>query len=414
MSAYDIERVVAREIMNGIGNPTVEADVWLAGGQIGRSSVPSGASTGSYEALELRDGGPRFDGRGVLKAVENVNEIIGPRLVGMDATDQRRVDGAMVELDGTDNKARLGSNSILAVSLATANAAAKAVGLPLYRYIGGLRGCRLPVPVANVMAGAKFSGNELDFEDHAIFPVTPMTFREATRHIAEIYRKLGAMLEQRYGPVPAVGGAYTPPIGDEDGAMTTICEAIAAAGYEGEFALAIDVASGLFYQPDTGKYRLTVGDLSREQLLAHYKDLIGRFPIRQIEDPLHEDDFEGFRLAKEMLGIQVVGDDLFVTNRKRLEKGIAAGAANAMLFKINQVGTITEALEAADTAYRAGYDVVASVRSGECEDTSVADVVVAIGASYIKLGAPARGERSSKYNRFLRIEEELATGLRVP
>lgn len=413
MSAYTIGRVIAREVLNGIGNPTVEADVWLDGGYAGRGSVPSGASTGSYEALELRDGGPRYGGRGALKAVDSINRIIAPRLVGMDATDQRRVDGAMLELDGTENKSKLGANAILAVSLATANAAARAVGLPLYRYVGGLRGCRLPMPISNVMAGGKLSGNRLDFEDHLMLPVKPMTFREATRGLVEVYHALGSMLEKRHGPVRVVGGAYAPPIDSEEEAMTVICEAISAAGHEGEFALGIDVASDLFYRPDIGKYHTSRGDLSRDELLDYYKTLIARYPIRQIEDPLHEDDFEGFRIAKEMLGIQVVGDDLFVTNRKRLEKGIAMGAANAMLFKINQVGNITQALEAADTAYRAGYDIVASVRSGECEDTSVADIVVAIGAPYIKIGAPARGERNSKYNRFMRIEEELTTGVRV-
>ncbi len=414
MSAYSIERVTAREILNGIGNPTVEADVFLCGGSHGRGSVPSGASTGSYEALDLRDGGDRFGGRGVSKAVENVNRTIAPRLIGMDATDQRRVDGAMLELDGTANKARLGANAILAVSLAVANAAAQAVNLPLYRYVGGLRGCRLPVPIANVMAGGRLSGNQLDFEDHLVFPIVTMGFREATQGLVEVYHRLGTILEKRWGPLRVVGGAYAPPIATEDEAFATIAEAIDAAGHGGRFGLGVDIASDLFYQPRTGKYRLAQGEMTREELLTYYKGLVARYPIRQIEDPFFEDDFEGFRLAKEQLGIQVVGDDLFVTNRQRLEKGIALGAANALLFKINQVGSLSEALEAADTAYRGGYDIVASVRSGDCEDVSVADIVVAIGASHMKIGAPARGERNNKYNRLMRIEEELVTGVRVP
>jgi enolase len=400
-------------MLNGIGNPTVEADVELADGTVGRGSTPSGASTGAYEALELRDGGQRYAGRGVLRAVQNVNQIIGTRLLGMDACLQRKVDEAMLELDGTANKSRLGGNAILAVSLAVANAATRSLGLPLYRYIGGLRGDQLPMPIANVMAGAETTGNTLDFEDHLAYPIAPMTFRDATRACVEVYRMVGKLLEQRFGPIRVVGGAWAPPIESEDEALTLICEAVRQAGYQDAFALGIDVAANLFYDAQTDRYRLAGGEYSREALLDYYQELVNRYPIRMLEDPFHEDDFEGFRLAKERLGITVVGDDLFVTNRKRLEKGIAAGAANALLFKVNQVGTITEALEAADTAYRAGYSVVASARSGDCEDVSVPDIVVAIGADFMKIGAPARGERNSKYNRFMRIEEELLTGVPV-
>jgi enolase len=408
-----IQRVFAREMLNGIGNPTVEADVELGDGAIGRGSTPSGASTGAYEALELRDGGARYAGRGVLQAVQNVNETIGPCLVGMDATLQRKVDEAMLELDGTVNKSHLGGNAILAVSLAVANAAARSQGVPLYRYVGGLRGDRMPMPITNVMAGAETTGNKLDFEDHLAYPIAPMTFREATRACVEVYRMVGKLLEQRFGPVRVVGGAWAPPIDSEDEALSLICEAIRLSGYEGAFALGIDVAANLFYDASTGRYRLAGGEFTREALLDYYRELIARYPIRMIEDPFHEDDFDGFRIAKEQLGIMIVGDDLFVTNRKRLERGIQAGAANALLFKVNQIGTVTEALEAADTAYRAGYSVVASARSGDCEDVSVPDIVVAIGAGYMKIGAPARGERNSKYNRFMRIEEELLTGVPV-
>ncbi len=407
MSAYTIERVVAREVLNGVGNPTVEADVWLAGGAAGRGSAPSGASTGSYEALELRDGGSRYRGRGALQAVQNVNRIIAPRLIGMDATDQQRVDQAMLDLDGTENKSKLGGNGILAVSLAVAQAAAAAMGQPLYRYIGGLRANRLPIPITNVMSGSTHASNRLDFEDHLAFPTNPPSFREAVRAIVEVYHTVGSLLEEKYGPVPTTGGAYSPPVQTEDEAFDIILRAIKAAGYEGQFSLAVDVAAELLYDRGKGKYRLAVGELTRDELLQHYQQLIRRYPIVMIEDPFHEDDFESHRLAKERLGITVVGDDLFVTNRKRLEQGIAAGAANALLFKINQAGTVTEAIEAAETAYRAGYDVVASVRSGEAEDSAAADIVVGIGARYMKIGTPARGERNMKYNRLLRIEEAL-------
>jgi enolase len=413
MSEFTIETVYAREVLNGVGDPTVEADVILEGGTRGRASVPSGTSTGKHEALELRDGGERYGGRGVLGAVGNVNREIAPLLVGRDAAGQREIDEAMKALDGTENKSRLGANAMLAVSLAVADAASRATGVPLYRHLAGPGELRLPMPVSNVMAGGRHAGNRLDFEDHLVFPIEGISFREGVRGLVEIYRRLGTMLEDRLGPVRVVGGAYAPPLESEDEALGMIRGAIREAGYEGSFAIGLDVAASLFYDEASGSYGLASGEMSGDELIEHYRSLVGRHSLALIEDPLHEDDFEGFARLTSLLSIPVVGDDLFVTNRGRLERGIAVGAANAVLLKINQAGTLTDALETAETARAAGYGIVSSARSGESEDLAMTDVAVAVGASLIKLGAPSRGERNSKYNRLMRIEEELETGRRV-
>jgi enolase len=413
MSKFTIEAMYGREVLNGIGDPTVEADAILKGGVRGRASVPSGTSTGKHEALDLRDGGDRYAGRGVLRAVENVNREIAPLLVGMDAAGQREIDEAMKALDGTENKSRLGANAMLAVSLAVADAASRAAGVPLYRYLAGSEEVRLPLPVSNVMAGGKHAGNRLDFEDHLVFPVEGISFREGVRGLVEIYRRLGRMLEDRLGPVRVVGGAYAPSLESEDEALEMIRRAIREAGYDGRFVVGLDVAASLFYSEESDSYGLCSGEMSRDELIEHYRSLAEWHSIALIEDPLHEDDFEGFARLTSLLTIPVVGDDLFATNRARLERGIAAGAGNAVLFKINQAGTLTDALETAEAARAAGYGIMASARSGESEDLAMTDVAVAVGAGLIKLGAPSRGERNSKYNRLMRIEEELQTGRRV-
>ena len=410
---FTIAKITAREILNGIGDPTVEADVVTASGTVGRASVPSGTSTGRHEAHELRDGGPRYGGRGVQKAVANVNDLVAPALVGLDVTRQRDVDQTMLDLDGTADKSRLGANAILAVSLAVADAAAKASEMPLYRYLGGPLGGTLPLPMANLMAGGAHAGNTLDFEDHLLFPLFEMSVAEATRGCVEIYRQLGVLLAGRFGSVRLVGGAYAPPLADEEEAFAVIEQAIREAGYEGRFGLGLDVAASGLYRPASGGYALARGEVSRAEMMALCQQTVAQHALTLVEDPLGEEDFAGFRELTERLPALVVGDDLFVTNRARLERGIALGAANAVLFKINQVGTLTEALETAATARQAGYAIVASVRSGESEDTAMVDMAVAVGARYVKFGAPARGERNVKYNRLLRIEEELATGQRV-
>lgn len=413
MSDAKIVAVRAREILNGIGDPTVEVDVLLSDGSLGRASVPSGTSTGRYEAHELRDGGERYGGRGVLRAVENVRDLMAPVLQGMDAANQREVDERMLLLDGTPDKSRLGANATLAVSLAVADAAARSAGLPLYRYLGAPADASLPLPMANVMAGGPLSGNALDYEDHLIFPVVDMSAAEATRGNVEIYRQVGRLLEERCGPVRVVGGAYAPPLTSEDEALALIRQAIEDAGYGGRFGLGLDVAASGLYDAATNTYRLAGRALRADDLIDHYARLVAKHGITMIEDPFAEDDLESFRRLTERLDLTVVGDDLFVTNRERLQRGISARAANAVLFKINQVGTLSEALDTARLAREAGYMIVASARSGDCEDTAMVDVAVAVGARYAKFGAPARGERTIKYNRLLRIEEEITTGHRV-
>lgn len=415
-----ITDIRAREVLDSRGNPTVEVEVFLDDGAHGRAIVPSGASTGTHEALELRDKEEeRYNGKGVLKAVENVNEVIAPRLKGMDALRQVEIDRLMIELDGTENKSHLGANAILGVSLAVAHAAADSLMLPLYRYIGGLGARTLPVPLMNVINGGRHADNPLDMQEFMIVPVGGGSFREALRIGVEVYHSLRSLLKSR-GLSVSVGdeGGFAPAISSAEEALNLLVEAIEKAGYEPGQAvcLAMDAAASELWKD--GKYVLE-GEgkvLSSEEMVELYAQLVEKFPIVSIEDGLAEDDWEGWRLLTQRLGdkIQLVGDDLFVTNVKRLEKGINEGVANAILIKVNQIGTLTETLECIEKARKAGYNVVISHRSGETEDTTIADLAVAVNAGQIKAGAPARTERVAKYNRLLRIEEELEIEARFP
>jgi len=410
-----IVAVRAREVLDSRGNPTVEAEVELEDGTVGRAMVPSGASTGSHEALELRDGDERFHGKGVRRAVRNVENVIAPELEGMDVTDQAAIDALMVDLDGTGNKSHLGANAILAVSLAVARTAAKALGVPLYKYLGGPTATRLPVPFMNVINGGEHAGNDLDFQEHMIVPHGFDRFSEALRAGAEVYHTLGEILEDRYGPAATnVGdeGGYAPPMADMVEPFEVLVEAIEETGYDPgkEVALALDAAATEFYDEDAGVYRAYGEEYSRDDLLEIYKELVDTFPIVSIEDPFHEEDFRGFAKITREMGdeVQIVGDDIFVTNPERIAKGIKMGAANAVLIKVNQIGTLTEAVEAARLAMDHGYCAMVSHRSGETEDPFIADLAVALGCGQIKTGAPARSSRTAKYNRLLRIEEDLA------
>ncbi|WP_456483875.1 phosphopyruvate hydratase [Methanopyrus kandleri] len=410
-----IVSVKAREVLDSRGEPTVEVEVELEDGTVGRAMVPSGASTGTYEALELRDGDDRYGGKGVRRAVRNVEEIIAPEIEGLDATAQPDIDRTMIELDGTENKSHLGANAILGVSLAVARAAAKSLGIPLYRYLGGPTARRLPVPFMNVINGGEHAGNELDFQEHMIVPHGFESFSEALRAGVETYHVLGELLEEEYGPIATnVGdeGGYAPPMKDMVEPLDALVEAIEEAGYAPgkEIALALDAAASEFYDEDSGTYRAYGQKYTRDELIDVYKDLVSQYPIVSIEDPLHEEDFRGFAKITEELGdkIQIVGDDLFVTNPNRLRKGIEMGAANALLLKVNQIGTLTEAVEAGELALQHGYGVMVSHRSGDTEDPFIADLAVALGCGQIKTGAPARSSRTAKYNRLLRIEEDLA------
>ncbi|WP_088334868.1 MULTISPECIES: phosphopyruvate hydratase [unclassified Methanopyrus] len=410
-----IASVKAREVLDSRGEPTVEVEVELEDGTVGRAMVPSGASTGTYEALELRDGDDRYGGKGVRRAVRNVEEIIAPEIEGLDATTQSDIDRMMIELDGTENKSHLGANAILGVSLAVARAAAKSLGIPLYRYLGGPTARRLPVPFMNVINGGEHAGNELDFQEHMIVPHGFESFSEALRAGVETYHVLGELLEEEYGPIATnVGdeGGYAPPMKDMMEPLDVLVEAIEEAGYAPgrEIALALDAAASEFYDEDSGTYRAYGQKYTRDELIDVYKDLVSQYPIVSIEDPLHEEDFRGFAKITEELGdkIQIVGDDLFVTNPNRLRKGIEMGAANALLLKVNQIGTLTEALEAGELALHHGYGVMVSHRSGDTEDPFIADLAVALGCGQIKTGAPARSSRTAKYNQLLRIEEDLA------
>lgn len=409
-----IVSVRAREIIDSRGNPTVEVDVILKCGAIGRAAVPAGASKGRWEALELRDGGKRYRGRGVLKAVKNVNEIIAPRLIGLPATKQRTIDNIMIKLDGTKNKAKLGANAILAVSLAVAKAAANALHIPLYKYIGGVNARVLPVPLMNIINGGKHAGNELSIQEFMIVPIGADRFSEALRIGCEVYYSLKDYLKETYGKTAInVGdeGGFAPPMRKSEEALEALLKAIKQAGYEPgkDVVLAIDAAATSFYNSEKDRYWIDGKWLSKEELLDYYLSLIDRYPIWSIEDPFHEEDFESTRILTEKLRgkAQVVGDDLFVTNVERLRMGISKGAANALLLKVNQIGTLSEALDAAYLALTNKYNVIVSHRSGETEDTTIADLAVAINCGLIKTGAPARGERTAKYNRLLRIEEEL-------
>lgn len=405
--------VFAREILDSRGNPTVEVDVTLEDGTIGRAAVPSGASTGAFEAVELRDGDrERYLGKGVLTAVENVNNLLGPEVEGLNPFDQPGLDQALIELDGTENKGKMGANAILGVSLAVANAAAEAVGLPLYQYLGGVNAKELPVPMMNILNGGQHADNNVDIQEFMIMPVGAANFKEAVRMCAEVYHILKAVLKEK-GLTTSVGdeGGFAPDLESNAEALRVIVDAIKRAGYvPGEqIALALDVAATELYQD--GVYLLASEGLKKTSLemIDYYEDLISRFPIISIEDGLAEDDWEGWRLLTERLGqqVQLVGDDLFVTNPARLARGIKEKCANSILIKLNQIGTLTETLDAIEMAKRAGYSAVVSHRSGETEDVTMAHVAVAVNAGMIKTGAPARTERVAKYNELLRIAEEL-------
>ncbi len=413
-----IENIYAREILDSRGNPTVEVEVYLEGGAMGRASVPSGASTGVHEAVELRDGDKsRYLGKGVLKAVENVNEIIAEAVIGMDALDQVAIDKLMIDLDGTPNKEKLGANAILGVSLAVAKAAANQLGLPLYRYLGGVNAKELPVPMMNILNGGSHADSAVDVQEFMVQPVGAKTYKEALRMGAEIFHHLGKLLKAN-GDSTNVGneGGYAPSkINGTEGALDIISEAVKSAGYElgKDVTFALDAASSEFYNTETKKYVFKrEGGVERtsEEMVAWYEGLCAKYPIVSIEDGLAEDDWDGFKLMTEKLGkkIQIVGDDLFVTNTKRLEEGIKKGIANSILIKLNQIGTLTETLDAIEMAKKAGYTAVVSHRSGETEDDTIADVAVATNAGQIKTGSASRTDRIAKYNQLLRIEDDLA------
>ena len=409
--SYDIYDIKAREVIDSRGNPTVEVEVLTAGGGYGSAIVPSGASTGTHEAVELRDKDLRFGGRGVLLAVDNVNSIIKPELIGYDSRMQREIDIIMRELDSTENKGKLGANAILAVSLAVAKAAADTASLPLYKYIGGCNSYVMPVPMMNVLNGGEHAGNELDFQEFMIMPVGADSIAEAIRMCAETYHTLKKVILNKYGKDAVnVGdeGGFAPPVKDIREALDLLNNAVKDAGYEDKIVFALDCAASEFYDAEKGKYVVKGNDMTTDELIELYKEIVNEYPIASIEDPLHEEDFEGFAtITKELKGIQIVGDDLFVTNTKRLREGIKIGSGNALLLKVNQIGTLSESIDAANLAFRNGYGVVVSHRSGESEDSTIADLSVALNAGQIKTGAPARGERTAKYNQLIRIEEEL-------
>jgi enolase len=409
-----IDTVVAREVLDSRGTPTVEAEVLLEGGASGRAMVPSGASTGAHEAHELRDGGSRYGGKGVLQAVNNIEEKIAPALCGLSALDQGAVDAAMFELDGSDNKSALGANAILAVSLATARAAANGIGLPLYRYLGGPMATLLPVPLMNVINGGAHAANSLDFQEFMVVPHGAPSFREALRMGTEVFHTLKGLLQER-GMSTAVGdeGGFAPDLGN-DAAGDLLVQAIEKAGYRpgDQISLALDVASTEFFKD--GRYAFDGGSYSSAEMVDQLARLVSRYPIVSIEDGVAEDDWDGWALLTQRLGssVQLVGDDLFVTNTSRLQRGIDLGVANSILIKVNQIGSLSETLQAIDLAGRAGYTSVISHRSGETEDTTIADLAVASRAGQIKTGSLSRSERVAKYNQLLRIEDELGSQAR--
>lgn len=407
--------VLAREILDSRGNPTVEVDVLLDGGAMGRAAVPSGASTGAFEAVELRDGDKkRYGGKGVLKAVDNVNNIIANEIIGMDALDQVAIDKLMIELDGTHNKAKLGANAILGVSLAVARAAANQFGMPLYKYIGGANAKTLPVPMMNILNGGEHADNTVDIQEFMVMPVGATSFREALRMCAEVFHSLKKVLSDK-GYSTAVGdeGGFAPNLKTNEEAIEVILEAVEKAGYKpgDDIRIAIDAAATELYNEEDGKYYFPGEGVVRtvDELIDYYAGLVDKYPIISLEDGLAEEDWDGWKKLNERLGdkIQIVGDDLFVTNTKRLKKGIELGSANSILIKVNQIGTLTETIDAIEMANRANYTAVVSHRSGETEDTTIADLVVAMNAGQIKTGAPSRTDRVAKYNQLLRIEEEL-------
>lgn len=416
MKNTEIKKVYARQIIDSRGNPTVEAEVTLADGIIALGAAPSGASTGEFEALELRDGDKaRYGGKGVSKAVNNVNNIIAPTLIGADAADIYAVDKIMLELDGTKDKSNLGANAILAVSIAVARAASRSLGIPFYRYLGGVQSTILPVPMMNILNGGAHATNTVDTQEFMIMPVGAPTFSEALRWCTEVFQALAKILKEK-GLATSVGdeGGFAPDLSSDEETIETILEAVKAAGYEPkkDFMIAMDAASsewksekgkGFYHQPKSGR------DFTTDDLIDHWESLVDKYPIISIEDALDEEDWAGWKRLTERLGdkVQLVGDDLFVTNTERLSKGIENGCANSILIKLNQIGTVSETLEAIKMAHNAGYTAVTSHRSGETEDTTIADLAVALNTAQIKTGAPSRSERVAKYNQLLRIEEEL-------
>jgi enolase len=408
-----IEALGAREILDSRGNPTVEVEIQLEDGTQARAAVPSGASTGAFEAAELRDGGKRYLGKGVEKAIAFVNDEIAPEIIGFDSQDQRLIDAAMIELDGTKNKSRLGANAILGASLAVAKASAESSDLSLFRYLGGPNAHVLPVPMMNILNGGAHADTNVDIQEFMIAPIGAPTFRESVRWGAEIYHALKAVLKKR-GLATSVGdeGGFAPNLDSNRAALDLILEAITAAGFKpgSEIALAMDVAATEFHE--NGKYNFEGAVKTSDEMIAYYTSLVDAYPIVSIEDPLNEEDWAGWTEMTKVLGsrIQIVGDDLFVTNPERLAKGIAGNTANALLVKVNQIGTLTETIDAVEMAHRANYRSMMSHRSGETEDTTIADLAVALNCGQIKTGAPARTERVAKYNQLLRIEEELAEG----
>ncbi|MGI6209085.1 MAG: phosphopyruvate hydratase [Anaerolineae bacterium] len=407
-----IEEIVAREVLDSRGNPTVEVDVYLSGGTVGRAAVPSGASTGEHEAVELRDGGERYGGKGVQTAVQNVNETIADQLVGWDATDQVGIDQLMIGLDGTPNKGRLGANAILAVSLAVAKAAAEAVDLPLFRYIGGVNAHVLPVPMMNILNGGKHAVNSTDLQEFMIMPVGAPSFAEALRWCAEIYQSLKKVLGGRgYSTNVGDEGGFAPSLGSNEEAIEVILEACQKAGYTpgNDIFVALDPAASELYQDGTYNLAKEGRRLSGEEMVGFYEDWVNKYPIISIEDGLAEDDWESWQLLRQRIGdrVQLVGDDLLVTNVERVRRAIELQACNSLLCKVNQIGSLTEAIDSVTMAQRAGWTAVVSHRSGETEDVTIADLVVGLNAGQIKTGAPARTDRVAKYNQLLRIEEQL-------
>ena len=423
MNYLEIEKVIGREILDSRGNPTVEAEVYLVDGTVGRGTAPSGASTGEFEALELRDGDKsRYLGKGVSKAVENINTVINDVLEGMDASDTYAADKAMIEADGTKDKSKLGANAILAVSIACARAAAISLEIPLYRFLGGVNANRLPVPMMNILNGGAHASNNVDVQEFMIMPVGAPSFKEALRWCAEVFHNLAALLKAE-GLATSVGdeGGFAPNLtgGDEE-AIEFILKAIEKAGYKPgvDFMIAMDAASSEWKTGTVGKYKLPKAgtEFTSAELVEHWKKLIDKYPIISLEDGLDEEDWEGWKIFTKELGgrVQLVGDDLFVTNTERLEKGIDNGCANSILIKLNQIGSVSETLEAIKMAHKAGYTAISSHRSGETEDTTIADLAVALNTCQIKTGAPSRSERVAKYNQLLRIEEELGESAVYP
>lgn len=422
MNYLEIVKVIGREILDSRGNPTVEAEVYLADGTVGRGTAPSGASTGEFEALELRDGDKgRYGGKGVTKAVENINTAINDAVCGLDASDIYAVDKAMIKADGTKDKSKLGANAILAVSIAAARAASISLDIPLYRFLGGISGNRLPVPMMNILNGGAHAANTVDVQEFMIMPVGTPSFKEALRWCAEVFHALAALLKSK-GLATSVGdeGGFAPDLASDEEAIQYILEAVKNAGYEPgkDFMIAMDAASSEWKGSKKGEYVLPKAGtkFTSAELIEHWKKLVEKYPIISIEDALDEEDWEGWQLLTKELGgkVQLVGDDLFVTNTERLAKGISLGCGNSILIKLNQIGSVSETLEAIKMAHKAGYTAISSHRSGETADTTIADLAVALNTCQIKTGAPSRSERVAKYNQLLRIEEELGESAVYP